>query len=260
MIPIVTHRSRSFVLPFVLVAALVSSACGAGSDSADDDVEPTTPEAASEEAAAPATAPATSTTVTEPDDAEDEDHGDEDHDDHDDEDHGDEDHDDEDHDDHGDEDHDHDHDDAAGGLGAHEHGTAELTVAWIGAEVTIDLVSPTFNVFGFEYEPTTDEDIAIQVDRTAALIAPDAITINDEAGCALVGAAETEVEREGSHSEITATWLYGCDNPDEVSQVDLAGLFAEFPNFEDIDAQWISDTTQSAAELSPSATTLDLQR
>jgi hypothetical protein len=40
--------------------------------------------------------------------------------------------------------------------------------------------------------------------------------------------------------------------------VDAAGLFAEFPNFEDVDVQWVSESEQSAAELSPSATSFML--
>lgn len=200
------------------------------------------------------------------DDHADEDHADEDGDDHGDEDHGDDDkdeHGDEDHDDehgdddHGDDDHD-DHDDDASGLGSHEHGGAELSVAWIGGDVAIDLISPNFNVFGFEYEPETDEDVAIEADRIEALTSPGLIAVNDEAGCTLTEPASTEVEREGSHSEITVSWLFTCANPDEISDVDLGGLFNEFPSFEDIDAQWVSDSAQSSAELTPAAAVLRL--
>ncbi len=122
------------------------------------------------------------------------------------------------------------------------------------------MISPTFNVFGFEYEPTTDDDLAIEADRTEALIGPGVIAINEQAGCALGDPAETEVEREGSHAEITVSWAFTCANPDEVAQVDLNGLFAEFPNFEDIDVQWISETNQSSAELSPSSAIVTLER
>jgi hypothetical protein len=245
----------------MLAAAIGLSACGAGSDSAADDASATTAAVIPETTAA-------ASEVAPVDDGED--HGDEDGD-HDDEDgdHGDEDgdHDDEDGDhddedgDHDDEDGDHDdHDDESGSLGAHEHGTADLSVAWIDAEVAINLISPTFNVFGFEYVPTTDEDLAFETDRTEALSAAGVITINDEAGCMLADPVETTVERDGSHSEITVSWRFVCDDPDRVEELDASQLFAEFPNFEDIDAQWISESDQSAAELSPSATTLSLRR
>lgn len=153
-----------------------------------------------------------------------------------------------------------DHDYASSGLGAHEHGTAEMSVAWIDAEVTIQLISPTINVFGFEYEPTTEEDLAVEADRTESLSAPGIMAINAEAGCALTDPVETEVEREGSHSEITVSWRFECGDADAVRELDTSELFAQFPSFEDIDVQWISESEQSAAELSPSATTLSLRQ
>ncbi len=239
MILIMTLKSRHLALAVALALGL--AACGTDAD-------------AGTEAASAAT-----TTTAEAD--HDEDHSDEDHadEDHDDEDHSDEDHDDHDDEDHTDED-DHDHDDeASGGLGAHEHGTAELSVVWVDSEVVVDLISPNFNVFGFEYEPETDEDIATEADRLDALVAPGVLTLNDEAGCTLADTADTEIERDGSHSEITVSWVFNCENADEISELDASQLFAEFPGFEDIDAQWISPTEQSAGELTPSSTTLSLQ-
>ncbi len=222
-------------------------------------------------AAEPTTTAEPVTTVEEEDDHDDEngDHDDEDgdhdeedgdHDDHDDEDgdHDDEDgdHDDEDG-DHDDEDHD-DHDDD-GGLGAHEHGSAELSVAWIDSDIVIDLVSPNQNVFGFEYEPETDEDIATEKERSETLMAEGIITVNAEANCSLSEPASLAVERDGNHSEVTVSWTFTCDSPDDIEELDLSGLFAEFPGFEDIDAEWVSATSQSSAELSPSEPTLTLE-
>jgi hypothetical protein len=168
-------------------------------------------------------------------------------------------HDDEDTHDHDDEDtHDHDDEGASGGLGAHEHGVAELSVAWSETEVFVDLVSPTYNIFGFEHEPSTDDERSVVTERTDALIAPGVIVINEEAGCELAGEVVTDVELEGSHAELTASWLFACEHPDDIKQLDVASLFDEFPNLEDIDAQWVSPSGQSAAELSPSATVLGL--
>jgi len=166
----------------------------------------------------------------------------------------------EDHDEGDDHDGDGDHaDESASGLGAHEHGAADLTVAWSEGDMVVDLITPTQNIFGFEYEPTTDEDIALVAERIDALSEPGIVAINAEAGCELAGAVSTEVEYEGSHAELTASWLFSCAQPDQIKQLDAAGLFAEFPSFEDIDAQWASATGQSSAELSPSAPTLALE-
>ncbi len=183
-------------------------------------------------------------------------------DDHDGDDHDGDDHDDDDHDgdDHDDDDHDDDHDDGgSAGLDAHEHGSADLSVAWVGSDIVIDLISPTQNVFGFEYEPESDEDLATATERTEAITADGVVAINDQADCDLTEPASTEIERDGSHSEITVSWTFSCGEPAEISEVDFSSLFAAFPGFEDIDAEWVSETNQSSAELSPAETTLRLQ-
>jgi hypothetical protein len=235
---------NSVLIPLAVGAlVVVSSACGGDEEAAAADVPTTAPDV-------------TLDAVGEPADEADEQGGDDDHadDEEHDEEHDDE-HDDDEHDEHDDDEHD---DEGSSGLGAHEHGTAEMTIAWFDDEVAIDLISPTFNVFGFEYEPVSDEDLAIEADRLTALTASGVIALNNEAGCSLAGPVATEVDRDGSHSEITVSWVFECENADDVSQVDAAGLFAEFPNFEDVDVQWVSESEQSAAELSPSATSFML--
>ncbi|MBT5753888.1 MAG: DUF2796 domain-containing protein [Acidimicrobiaceae bacterium] len=166
---------------------------------------------------------------------------------------------DEDHDDHDDEDHeDHDDEGASGGLDAHVHGLAELFVAWNGSDVVVDLVSPANNIFGFEYEATTDEDLAIVAERTDVLTARDLLAFNDQAACSLAADVDSEFVIEGSHAEVTTSWLFVCEEPGELSQLDLTALFTEFPGLQDIDAQLASEAGQSAAELSPSSAILQL--
>ena len=162
----------------------------------------------------------------------------------------DEDHDDEDHDDH-------DHEDeGAAGLGAHEHGAGDLFVAWSGNAVAIDLISPANNLFGFEYEAETDEVIAIVDDALNYLSGSAAFAFNDEAGCSPDDDANISTEAEGTHSEVTASWEFTCENPESLTELDVTGFFEQFPRFEDVDAQWASDSGQSAAELSASAPVL----
>jgi len=217
-------------LAFLTALLVLFSACGADDEAAVSDEEPVIAE--------PTVDPV-------PDD------------DHDDEGHADDDHED---DDHEDDDHeDDDHDVAGSGLGAHEHGVAELTVAWTGGDLVIDLISPTYNIFGFEYEATTEDDLAIVSDQIDSLSAPGIIAINPEAGCVPVDDVATELEYEGSHAELTASWLLSCDNPAEIRNLEVAALFAEFPDLQDIDVQWASETAQSSAELSPSNTVLSLE-
>jgi len=136
------------------------------------------------------------------------------------------------------------------------HGVAELFVAWTGADVVVDLVSPAINIVGFEYEPETDEDKAVVADQFATLGESGIIAFNDDASCTRTGTVDPGLVVDGSHAEVTASWMFTCDNPDDISELDASKLFQNFPGILDLDAQWASDTGQSAAELSPTSTVL----
>ena len=45
----------------------------------------------------------------------------------------------------------------ASSLDAHVHGEAELTIAFEGQRIEMQLVSPAANIFGFEHAPKNDE-------------------------------------------------------------------------------------------------------
>ena len=204
-------------------------------------------------------------------------HEDDDHDEHGDED----DHGDEDHDEHGDEDGhddehgDEDHDDEHREHGAHEHGTAELTVALVGSQAEISLETPAFNLVGFEYAPKSDEEKAAVDGATANLEKGDWFTLSEAAGCTLssfeVESTMSEEGHEGedhddedhsdeedhddededhdehgdedhkdegeTHSSFFANYTFDCSSPEELASLDATALFNNFPNFEDVDAE-----------------------
>ena len=164
--------------------------------------------------------------------------------------------DDDEHDDEGHDDEEHDDNEGANGFGTHVHGAAELFVAWSDGSVVVDLISPANNIFGFERVPTSDEDMSIAADRSAALAAPSMLMFNAGAQCRVTNDPEPELVVEGSHAELTTTWLFTCDNADAIESLDLTPIFSEFPGIVDVDAQWASEVQQSAAELTPTSTTL----
>ena len=179
------------------------------------------------------------------------------------------DHDDE---DHRDEDHDEEHERRE--LGAHEHGAAELTIAIVGGEIAIDLQTPAFNVLGFEYAPVSEEEKTLLSESVAALAAGNLLQLDPSAGCTLVeadvdsellgddhGDEEHADEDHGDevHNDMTAAYLFICEQGDEVRSLDASPLFARFPNFEAIRVQWLSETQQSAATLSPEEPVLSFE-
>jgi len=141
--------------------------------------------------------------------------------------------------------------------GAHEHGAATLTIAWSGNELAIDLETPAFNVVGFEYVPTSEEDKALLAESVADLEAGELLQLSSGADCVFTTAVvQTELSEaaheegdEETHSDIDVAYAVQCQNPDELESLDASGLFVRFPNFEALQVQWLSDTQQSATEL-----------
>lgn len=183
------------------------------------------------------------------------------------------------HDDHIDDDVDHDdhaadnheNEDSRREHDAHEHGAAELTIAWSGNRLAVDLDSPAFNVLGFEYAPSSDAEIALADESVQFLEAGTFLQFTPAAECVLISAdIETEFseeeheeeehdEEEATHSDIEAAYAIECQQPDELTELDMSGLFDQFPNFEDLQVQWISDTQQSADTLTPNDTMLSFE-
>ena len=77
--------------------------------------------------------------------------------------------------------------------GVHEHGAATLNAALDGGELYLELSSPAMNLVGFEYVPSSDEDLAT-VARAVATLEDGARLFGPSAGaeCALA-AAEVEL-------------------------------------------------------------------
>ena len=164
----------------------------------------------------------------------------------------------------GDEDHDHKEDEDHREHGAHEHGAAALMIAWSGNDLAIDIQTPAYNVLGFEYAPKTDDEQSLFDKSVATLEAGDFIQLNPDANCAIVSAiVKTELAEEThedeatqdqdaeeeTHSDIDVSYNIQCQQPDELESLDMSQLFAQFPNFVDLQAQWISDVEQSAKSL-----------
>lgn len=171
--------------------------------------------------------------------------------------------------------------------GAHEHGAATLMVSAEGHELTIMLDSPAYNILGFEHSPSTEEQHAAltaavaKLERGASLF-----NMDRAAGCEFEdghvttpwqedngheaeehGHAEDdhghedehdhdhEDEHESAHTDILTEWHFHCDDLSKLSEIEVE-LFGAFSNLEDLDAQYLLEDNQGAAELSPKETTL----
>ena len=63
-------------------------------------------------------------------------------------------------------------------------------------------------------------------------------------------------EEESVHSEFHASYTFTCNNVNRLAEIDLKGLFEQYPNVLDLDLQYVTEDTQGAAELNASQSVL----
>jgi len=175
-------------------------------------------------------------------------------------------------------------------LDSHEHGSAALNVAIDNSSVIIELDTPWNNLVGFEHAPSTEEQHALVDNSMATLNQPDQMFTFNGASCE---ATETVVEStlamedehhddhdddhkdadghdehddhdhddhdgEGeTHSEVLVSYAFNCDNIGQLTSIDV-NLLEIWSGFEDLDVQLIGPGGQTAVELSPEQTQLDV--
>lgn len=144
------------------------------------------------------------------------------------------------------EDHDHDHDHAGGA--AHVHGIADLAFTIEGSKLTAELVSPLAN-FGL-----SEADGVFTPEVIAAL--PDFITLTG--GDCTAEPPAAEVDTSSGHTDGHVNFSWTCANAGGVTAARFAG-FSAFPGFEKVNAVFVTDTAQKAAELTPSSPELSLK-
>ena len=180
--------------------------------------------------------------------------------------------------------HDHDHDHDHRQHGAHVHGIAALNLALEGGEVHIEFDSPAANIVGFEHAPSSEADHAALDQAVAVLKDGDSLfRFNTEAGCRMekvdvasslleAGHAEHADEHKGdhdhekhdehghrkdgyahegeTHSDIEVVYHFECDRPGRLTQLTVE-LFEAFPGTGKLSVQYVTESRQGAAELTP---------
>lgn len=166
---------------------------------------------------------------------------------------------------------------------AHEHGVAQMNVAIEGDTLHIDFISPAANIVGFEHRPSTQAqkravDTAIAQLKDGARmfrLPPKAL------GKLVESVVTTDIAREEKqethaeldddhdkghahdkkhdeedhhaeenerHSEFKVQYRFTCKHPDKLEQIEVM-LFKSFPAIEHIEVQIITESKQTALEL-----------
>ncbi|WP_213269923.1 DUF2796 domain-containing protein [Hyphomonas sp.] len=146
--------------------------------------------------------------------------------------------------------HEHDYDEVhehAGGT-AHVHGIADLAFVVENGRLTAEMISPLAN-FGL-----SEADGVFTQDVISAL--PSLIELSG--GNCSAEAPVGEVDTSSGHTDGQVEFSWVCENPNAVTAARFTG-FGTFPGFETINAVFVGDTVQKAAELTPSSPELSLK-
>ena len=166
---------------------------------------------------------------------------------------------------------------------AHEHGMAHLNIAIEGNYIYIEFSSPAANIVGFEHHPRTHEQkdavkdavnklqngaslFLLSAKSESRLVKPSVETDIDEDADHHSESEHDHAEKEhhgeeehldkghdqadehDRHSEFKAEYHFRCEKPDKLSQIDVR-LFSVFPGIEHIEVQLLTETKQTAMEL-----------
>jgi hypothetical protein len=175
---------------------------------------------------------------------------------------------------------------------AHEHGVANLNVAIEGNNIYIEFSSPAANIVGFEHHPRTHEQKDAVKDAVKKLQTGDALFIlsagsesklvksnvdtdidkdtDSHSASEHAQSEEGHHDHEGQHnkehneaaeherhSEFKAEYHFVCKKPGRLSQIKVK-LFSAFPGIEHIEVQLITETKQTAVELTAKKTIIFL--
>ena len=166
---------------------------------------------------------------------------------------------------------------------AHEHGVANLNIAVEGNNIYIEFASPAANIVGFEHHPRTHEQKDAVKDAVNKLQKGDALFIlSAKSASKLVkSSVDTDIDKDTEHhseeelahskeehhgheekhdedhgdagkherhSEFEARYQFACQKPGQLSQIEVM-LFRAFPGIEHIEVQLLTETKQTAMEL-----------
>tara|TARA_Y100001001_G_scaffold131821_1_gene131538 strand:+ start:1551 stop:2129 length:579 start_codon:yes stop_codon:yes gene_type:complete len=151
---------------------------------------------------------------------------------------------------------------------AHQHGHAELQVAFAGEQIDLLLESPAWNLLGFEHQPRTKEQRQ-KLDGLREWVAANAL-INTEGGNCRVTTSELHTGWEGheahddqghdhghdqdahaNHSNLEITQSLRCAALPDASAF-TAPILDAFPALEHLDVQWVSAQGQGGTRLTRS--------
>lgn len=143
-------------------------------------------------------------------------------------------------------------------LGVHKHGEGMMNIVFEGKSLAIELETPAQNILGFERRPQNEQELEKIKTVAKRLQNPnDMFDIPKEAECVVYqSSVESDLLEEdwdtvdaGDHLDFEAEYELTCNKPEKIKTIGV-NLFKEFPDFKEIDVQWINNNEQGAKKLS----------
>ena len=146
---------------------------------------------------------------------------------------------------------------------AHVHGTAHLNVAMENNELYIEFVSPAADIVGFEHTPETEDEKAAMQKAAGKLRVgkrmfefPASAGVRFEKAVVKTGLphkCEDEShdhgeDDHGEHSDVAVEYRFHCETPGKLKYINVK-LFKYFKTLEKINVQMLTETKQTAVEL-----------
>ncbi|KPQ29789.1 MAG: Protein of unknown function (DUF2796) [Marinobacter excellens HL-55] len=166
---------------------------------------------------------------------------------------------------------------------AHQHGHADLQIAVDNERIDLLLLSPAYNLIGFEHKPRTDE----QRQRVQAVESWSAETalINTPAGACTINSTALNASWGDSndhkphhdhkhahdhehgedhasnspHTDVEITQSLSCPGLSANTQLETT-LMTQFPEMEYLNVQWVGPQGQGAVRLTPAQARFQLNR
>ena len=156
---------------------------------------------------------------------------------------------------------------------AHVHGIGQLNIALEGKQLSLELISPTANIVGFEHSPGNDQEHAAQSKSVARLKDAAALFAFDAgAKCVLSSAevsntlseapsvpAEGEEEDGQEHMDLNLSASFSCAQPQLLKAIGVK-VFSTFPLTSTLNVAFVGERGQSAAKLSATASVFTLPK
>ncbi len=145
---------------------------------------------------------------------------------------------------------------------AHQHGAAELAIAFQGNTGSIDLLAPSESVFGFEHEAKKETDKKKQQDGLALLEnnLTAMIQFDQSLKCELTkDVVYVEREKNSKHSSVHAQFKVVCAKSPAGTAITF-NIQKSFPKMKNVSAQLIVDDLQKSAQINKDATVVELKK